>query len=289
MVPGEGLSVAELAGLSAQPTVTAALALSSIGSAGKQGSDGPSGYLFLTSRKGRVKRINLADLCTARTNEITVMKVDEDDALGWAVRTAGKQEVILIVSNGQAIRFSEEEVRPMGLAAGGVLGVKMGEEDWLVGMGLFRPRGDVVVISEKGIGKRTALSEYPTQGRYGAGVATANLSTKTGQLAVGLVANVSDRLLMVSAKGNSKAVFVRSLPKARRATQGRELIAIRGRDRLVTLLALSPVEAAATGPASQRRASRSSGRRSGSNTTKTRSSRKSTSSRSTSRKKRSTK
>jgi len=287
--PGEGLSVAELAGLSSQPTVTAALALSPVGSSGKQEADGPSGYLFLASRKGRVKRISLADLCAARTNEITVMKVDKDDALGWAVRTSGKEEVILIVSNGQAIRFSEEDVRPMGLPAGGVLGVKMGEEDWLVGMGVYRTRGDVIVISEMGIGKRTALSEYPTQGRYGAGVATANLSTKTGQLAVGLVANASDRLLMVSARGNSKAVFARSLPKARRATQGRELIAIRGNDRLATLLALSPLEAEATKPASRRPTSRSSGRRSASKTTQKRSSRNSTSSRSAGQKKRSTK
>jgi DNA gyrase subunit A len=276
--PGEGLSVAELAGLSTQPTVTAALALPPMGPPGDREADGQSGYLFLTSRKGRVKRVTVADLCAARTNEITVMKVDKDDALGWAVRTAGKEDVILIVSNGQAIRFSEEDVRPMGLPAGGVLGVKMGDEDWLVGMGIYRPRGDVVVISEMGIGKRTALSEYPTQGRYGAGVATASLSAKTGQLAVGVVANASDRLLMVSAKGNSKAVFVRSLPKARRATQGRELIAIRGRDRLATLLALSPVEAEATKPASQGRTSRSSGRRSASKTSKTRSSRKGTSS-----------
>ena len=285
--PGEGLSVAELAGLSAPPTVTTALALSPTGSSGDQEAGGPSGYLFLTSRKGRVKRVTLADLYAARTNEITIMKLDKDDALGWAARTAGKEDVILIVSNGQAIRFSEEDVRPMGLPAGGVLGVKMGDEDWLVGMGVYRPRGDVVVISEMGIGKRTALSEYPTQGRYGAGVATASLSAKTGQLAVGVVANVSDRLLMVSAKGNSKAVFVRSLPKARRATQGRELIAIRGRDRLATLLALSPVETEAPKPASRGRTSRSSRRRSASKTTKARSNPKGTSSRSAGKKGRS--
>ena len=82
--------------------------------------------------------------------------------------------------------------------------------------------GDVVVISEMGVGKRSALNEYPTQGRYGAGVVTASLSPSTGQLAAGVVANVSDRLLMVSEKGNAKAMFVRSLPKARRATQGKE-------------------------------------------------------------------
>jgi hypothetical protein len=104
------------------------------------------------------------------------------------------------------------------------------------------------------------------------------------------MANVSDRLLMVSAKGNSKAVFVRSLPKARRATQGRELIAIRGRDRLATLLVLSQVDVEAAKPASRKRASRASSRQhSSSKTTKAQSSRKRTPSRSVGRKNRSTK
>jgi DNA gyrase subunit A len=164
----------------------------------------------------------------------------------------------------------------------------MGEGDRVVGMGVYRPRGDVVVISELGVGKRSALSEYPTQGRHGTGVVTAGLSDKTGQLAAGVVANVSDRLLMVSSKGSSKAVFVRSLPKARRATQGRELIAIRGRDKLAILLVLSPVETEAAKLASRGRTSRASSRRSGSKPSKTQSSRKRTSSRSAGRKKRST-
>jgi len=115
----------------------------------------------------------------------------------------------------------------------------MGDDDRVVGMGVYRPRGDVVVISEMGVGKRSSLSEYPTQGRYGMGVATASVSARTGQLAVGVVASASDRLLMVSEKGNSKAMYVRSLLKARRAAQGKELIAIRGRDRLATLLLLT--------------------------------------------------
>ena len=244
--PGDGKPIAELAGLSEQPVVVAALSLARDEQAG-------SGYLFLTSRRGRVKRVALPDLFAARTAEITVMKIEAGDALGWAVLTKGKEDVVLIVSNGQAIRFSQEDVRPMGLSAAGVLGVKMGESDRVVGMGVYRPRGDVIVVSELGIGKRSALSEYPTQGRYGMGVSTASLSEKTGPLAAGLVANASDRLLMVSAKGNSKAVYVRSLPKARRATQGKELIAIRGRDRLVTLLSLPPVETEQARPASRKR------------------------------------
>ncbi len=251
--PGQGLLAAELAGLSDQPVVTAALSLSRPDS--QQGKEEPgAGYLFLTSRQGRVKRATLSDLAAARTTEFTVMKLDEGDALGWAVGTTGQEEVILIVSNGQAIRFSEEDVRPMGLPAAGVLGVKMGEDDRVVGMGIYRPRGDVIVISEMGVGKRSSLSEYPTQGRYGTGVATANLSAKTGRLAAGAVANASDRLLMVSEKGNNKALYVRSLPKARRATQGKELIAIRGPDRLAALLLLPPSEAEAAKPASRKAA-----------------------------------
>ena len=285
MAPGQGLSVAELAGISGEPKVTAALAL-------KRETEASSGYLFLTSRQGRVKRISLADLAAARTNEITVMKLDEGDSLRWVVRTAGKEEVILIVSNGQAIRFSEEDVRPMGLPAGGVLGVKMSEEDHVVGMGVYRPRGDVVVISEMGVGKRSAVSEYPSQGRYGTGVVTGSLSAKTGQLAAGVVASASDRLLMVSEKGSGKAVYVRSLPKAGRATQGRELIAIRGRDRLAALLLFSPAAAETAKPA-RRPTSRSTTRKRGARsqstakTSKSRPGRKSTVSPSTSRTKRS--
>jgi DNA gyrase subunit A len=217
------------------------------------------------------------------------MKVDDDDALGWAVRTVGKEEVILIVSNGQAIRFSEEDVRPTGLPAGGVLGVKMDDQDRVVGMGTYRSRGDVVVVSEMGVGKRSALSEYPTQGRYGAGVITASLSAETGELAAGVVANASDRLLMVSSKGNGKAVYVRSLPKARRGTLGKELIAIRGRDRFATLLVLSPAEAEATKPTSRRKTARAASRSRSSKTTKAPSGRsKGTTSRSAGRRKRST-
>jgi len=147
----------------------------------------------------------------------------------------------------------------------------------------------VVVISEMGVGKRSAVNEYPTQGRYGAGVVTASLSTKTGKLAAGVVASASDRLLMVSSRGNSKAVYVRSLPKARRATQGKELIAIRGRDRLINILVLSPVEGDAVKPTRRGGTAGASGQHNGSKTSRSRSrNTKSTSSRPAGGKKRST-
>jgi DNA gyrase subunit A len=251
--PGDGPPVTELAGVSNHLAVAAVLSL-------PREAEAEPGYVFLTSHQGRVKRVALADLTAVRSNEVTVMKLDEGDALGWAVRTAGGEDVLLIMSNGQAIRFSEEDVRPMGLPAGGVMGVKMSDDERVVGMGAYRPRGDVVVVSEMGIGKRSPLSEYPTQGRYGTGVVTANLSDRTGRLAAGAVANASDRVLMVSEKGNGKVVYVRSLPKAGRATQGKELIAIRGRDRMATLLLLGPLESQPVKPGAESAPPQKSGR-----------------------------
>jgi DNA gyrase subunit A len=281
--PGDGPLVTELAGVSNHLVVAAILSLPHEAEAG-------AGYIFLASRQGRVKRVALADLVAVRSNEAVVMKLDEGDALGWATRTGGGEDVLLIMSNGQAIRFSEEDVRPMGLPAGGVMGVKMGDDDRVVGMGVCRPRADVVVVSEMGIGKRSPLSEYPTQGRYGTGVMTANLSDRTGRLAVGAVASASDRVLMVSEKGNGKSVYVRSLPKAGRATQGKELIAIRGRDRMATLLLLGPLETQPAKPDTESHRSQDSGRAGKRKTSRTTSSRrKKTPSPSTGRKTRSKK
>ena len=173
----------------------------------------------------------------------------------------------------------------MGLPAAGVWGMKLAKGDVLVGAGSIKSRGDLVLVTQNGAGKRTGLDQYPTQGRYGAGVATTSLSDRTGRLAVGVVGNVSDRLLMVSEKGNSKAVYVRSLPKARRATQGRELIAIRGRDRLADLLILSPVQTEPTKPASRGKSSRTLSGGGKAKTSKAGSRRRSTASSSTSQKK----
>jgi DNA gyrase subunit A len=259
--PGEGAPAAEVAGVSDRLRVASVLSLPR--------EESSPGYLVLATRLGQVKRITLADLRAARSPEVTVIKLDKGDALGWVAQTAGGEDLVLVVSTGQAIRFSEEDIRAVGLPAGGVMGVKMGDKDRVVGMGVYRPRGDVIVISEMGVGKRSALTEYPTQGRHGTGVLTANLSDKTGALAAGVVANASDRLLMVTEKGNAKAVFARSVPKAGRATLGKELIAVRGRDRLAHLLLISPVESR---PAATAAPNRSDGASSGGGQPKTRAS-----------------
>ncbi len=160
---GKGTSWANLTPLGRDDLLVAAVALPADGAR--------EGYLFLTTLAGVVKRVRLEDLPGVTTDPFTVINVAEDDALGWARRTTGEDEVLLATSGGQAIRFSEEAVRPMGLPASGVLGIKLdGETDGLVGMEIFRPDSFVFSITDNGLAKATPIDEYPVQNRYGQGV-----------------------------------------------------------------------------------------------------------------------
>jgi DNA gyrase subunit A len=204
--------------------------------------DEPVGFLFLVSRAGRVKRVALSDLKSVRGQDTLVMGFDDGDTLLTAFVTPGDGEVMLASSAGQAIRFKEEEVRPMGLPAVGVWGMKLAARDELVGAGLVKPRGDLVMITAQGVGKRTGLDEYPTQGRYGQGVINIKLTKTSGPLVAATTATASERVMLVSAKGNSKTVYVRALPKLGRNQTGKELIAIRGKDKVAGLITLTTIE-----------------------------------------------
>jgi DNA gyrase subunit A len=229
--PGGGASINEFSTDSVN-TVVAGVALPD--------TDEQDGYLFLVSRQGRVKRIALNDLARVRGNEAVVMGIEKGDALLTAFVTPGKGEVMLASAKGQAIRFDEEEVRPMGLPAAGVWGIKLAKGDEIVGAGPVKPRGDLVVITEQGKGKRTALSQFPKQGRYGQGVIAIPLTKTTGAVAVAATVNVSDRVMTVTQKGNNKTVYAKALPKLNRSQQGKDLIAIRGKDKADRLVILEP-------------------------------------------------
>ena len=180
----------------------------------------------------------MSDLVKVRGNEAVVMGVEKGDALLAAFTTAGTGEVILTSAKGQAIRFAEEEVRPMGLPAAGVWGMKLGKGDTLVGAGAAKPRGDLVIITQQGVGKRIALTQFPKQGRYGQGVIAIPGAKTADPLAVATTVNVTDRVMMVSQKGNNKTVYAKALPKLNRNQKGKEVMAIRGKDKMARLVAL---------------------------------------------------
>jgi len=218
---GEGSHCADLTPLSRRDHPVAALAVP------------PAlekGFLVLATQQGSVKRVALADLPGVSGEPFVVVGVEDGDELGWAAITKGNDEILLVTAEGKAIRFEEDEVRAMGLPAGGVMGVKLsGAKDRVVDMAISRSRSDLFVIAEDGRAKRTALAEYPTQSRYGQGVISARFSDDV-KLAGACVVQSNDPIVLVTNKGAAKTIRGRSAPRRGRATQGQPVIALRGRD-----------------------------------------------------------
>jgi DNA gyrase subunit A len=226
---GAGTHYADLTPLTRRDTVVAALALPA---------SLEEGYLFFATRKGVVKRVSLADLPGVSGDPFVVIGVDEEDALRWAALTTGEDQVILVTAAGRAIRFEEEEVRPMGLPAGGVMGVKLGEAgDHVVALVVVRARSDLFTVASDGNAKRTPLSEYPTQGRYGQGVIATRSAAPDVRLAGACVVQSQDSVVLVTKKGAAKTIRANLAPRMGRATQGQEVIALRQGDVVVDTFA----------------------------------------------------
>ncbi|MCB0211230.1 MAG: DNA gyrase subunit A, partial [Anaerolineae bacterium] len=198
-----------------------------------------AGYLFLVSEQGRVKRVQLSDLSSVRGNDAEVMGIDSGDKLLTAFITPGDGDVMLVSSAGQGIRFAEEEVRAMGLSAAGVWGIKLGKNDKVIGAGAVAARTELVIVSENGFGKRTDLDEFSRQGRYGQGVIALATSKETGPVSAAAIVSLSDRVMMISDKKNTKTIYGRAFSKYARAHKGQSVMAIRAKDRLARLVTLA--------------------------------------------------
>ncbi len=185
-----------------------------------EGEEPPETYLTLVTRGGRIKRITLDDLAPASRGSVTAMGVEDGDELGWVVETNGQDEVLLSTRQGKAIRFSEGDVRPMGLSAAGVLAIKLGKDDAVVGMGVARDSEYVVLITEKGYAKRTATKSFPTQKRYGGGVQAAKLTSTSGKVAVVALAREAQDVVLVTTNGRVTKLPVKAVHSMGRPTAG---------------------------------------------------------------------
>ncbi len=178
--------------------------------------DTPEIYVTLATRGGRIKRIALEDLAAATRGSVTAMGVEEGDEMLWAVASAGQGELLMVTRQGKAIRFSEEEVRPMGLSAAGVLAIKLADDDVVVGLGLVQDGAFVALITDRGFAKRSPVQDYPAQKRYGGGVQAAKLSSRSGLVASAVVATDDQDLVLVTEKGR-----VTKMPLSALASLGR--------------------------------------------------------------------
>jgi DNA gyrase subunit A len=169
------------------------------------------------------------------------MNVAEGDVLGWARITRGHDEILLVSSAGQAIRFDEQEVRPMGLAASGVLGMKLegGAGVRVVGMDCLRAEADLLLVREDGRVKRVALSQFPVQGRYGKGVLAWKCASGP-QLAGAVLGQEDDRVAIHSSRGVARSLRVGDAPRRTRGAAGKALLEVKDSDRVVRVSAGQP-------------------------------------------------
>lgn len=180
----------------------------------------PDKYLVMGTRKGEVKRIALSEFANLRANGLFAFDLEEGDELGWVQVTSGNDELVFVTRKGMSLRFHETDVRSMGRAAGGVRGIQLAKDDVVVAMVKAYKDRDLLVISEKGYGKRTPFSEYRVQGRGGKGIITFNVTQRTGVLVDAKGVLPDDRIIAVTAQGKAIRVPVSQIRRTGRAAQG---------------------------------------------------------------------
>ncbi|MDE7385140.1 MAG: DNA gyrase subunit A [Anaeroplasmataceae bacterium] len=185
-------------------------------------------YLFFATKKGIVKRTRLSQFKNIRTNGIIAINLQENDELLQVSLTDGNRDIILGSSNGKAIHFKESEVRPIGRSAAGVKGIALAKKDYLVGMTIVtEEKNEVLIVTEKGYGKRSAAEEYRVQGRGGMGVKAFNVTAKNGKLVALRSVNPDLDLIITTDKGVIIRMHIDKISLAGRNTQGVILIKLK--------------------------------------------------------------
>lgn len=210
----KGVAAVNLLQLQPEEKITSIIGL------GKDAKD--DGYLFMATIKGTVKKTPLKDYANIRTNGLITINLDSGDELRWIKQTTGDNDVIISTSAGQAVRFNEQECRPMGRAARGVRGVRLRPNDSVVGMDVVNDDGQtLLVISEKGFGKKTKVANFPSHKRGGVGIKAAVVTTKTGPIiSVQTIDPSMAEAILVSKNGQTIRLGLDDIKLLGRTTQG---------------------------------------------------------------------
>jgi DNA gyrase subunit A len=197
-------------------------------------------YVFLVTKSGTVKKTPLAAFARPRTSGIIAVELRDDDRLIGAGITNGQQDIMLFASSGKAIRFSENDVRPMGRNASGVRGLRLsGPTDEVIALSIIGS-GPIVTATENGYGKLTPIEEHPVQGRGGQGVICVQTTERNGRLVGAMQVAPEDELMLITSAGTLVRTPVGEISTMSRNTQGVRLIRLDDGDRLV---GISRVEA----------------------------------------------
>ncbi|MDE6376416.1 MAG: DNA gyrase subunit A [Ligilactobacillus sp.] len=199
-----------------------------------------SHFLFFTTVKGTVKRTSVTEFGNIRKNGLKAISLHDGDELIHVSITDGEQNIIIATRGGYAVSFAETAVRPMGLSAAGVRGIRLRDDDHVIGASILRPDSKVFVISEKGFGKQTPASEYPIKGRGGKGIKTSNITAKNGELAGMTTVNGDEDIMVITNKGVMIRFNLANVSQTGRATLGVKLINL---DDDATVSTMAKVEA----------------------------------------------
>ena len=180
------------------------------------------GYLLFATKQGQVKKTAFSEYDKSRREGFIAIALRESDELVRVVATSGEDDVVLVSRNGSGIRFSEDDVRPMGRDAAGVRGMRLRAGDEVVSCDVVRPDADVIIVTDAGYGKRTKTDHFGRQGRGGQGVRAIKLTAVRGRVVSAFMAGLDDEILLVSTGGIVIRTAVREI-----AAQGRDATGVR--------------------------------------------------------------
>ncbi len=225
----EGDLLVGLISLDADEQVTSAVAVSNFGE---------EGYLTMFTRRGRVKRTALREFEDVRPSGLIAIRLEPGDELGWVRRTRGNQELIVVTEQGQALRFREKEVRPVGRNARGVYAIKLEPGDHVVSACIVDPKADLLTVTTKGYGKRTPLSEFRVQGRYTKGVLCFK-GENAGTVAAARVVHPDEEITFITAGGIALRTYAHEISRRGRPTRGVMVMDLKDGDEIASVAVLS--------------------------------------------------
>ena len=201
-------------------------------------------YLLMATQKGFIKKTSLTEYNSARKTGLQAITLKEEDELIAVRLTDGQDNVVLVTEDGMSITFSEQDVRPMGRTAQGVIGIKLGDGDKVIGMEsiIEGANATLLAITEHGFGKRTDLDEYRVQNRGGRGVITYKVTQKTGKLVGIRVTDDSNDIMMITDTGTIIRISVKDVSVLGRSTQGVTLMRTNDGGKVVSIELVEPEE-----------------------------------------------
>ena len=202
-------------------------------------------YLLMATRNGLIKKTPLKEYDSSRKTGLLAINLKDEDELIDVRMTDGEDNIVLVTSKGMSITFDEKDVRPVGRSAQGVLGIRLDEDDFVIGMESVLAndkKATLLAITENGFGKRTELDEYRVQNRGGRGVITYKITTKTGNIVGIRIATEDEDVMLITNSGTIIRLKVADISILGRATQGVTLMRTNGDEKVVSIETIAPEE-----------------------------------------------